>query len=61
MIEETQNGQRIYSYDQCFGITSENQVVYNVVGKPIVLKAMEGYNGTVFTYGQTGSGKVREM
>lgn len=61
MIEDTQNGQRIYSFDQCFGPASNNQYVYEVAGKPIVLKAMEGYNGTVFTYGQTGSGKTWTM
>ena len=29
--------------------------------KPIVEKALEGYNGTVFAYGQTGSGKTFTM
>ena len=29
--------------------------------KPIVKKALEGYNGTVFAYGQTGSGKTFTM
>jgi len=24
-------------------------MTYDIVGKPVVLKAMEGYNGTVFT------------
>ena len=32
-----------------------------MVGKPVVLKAMDGFNGTVFTYGQTGSGKTWTM
>ena len=49
MIEDTQNGQRIYAYDHCFGPTGTNQETYDIVGKPVVLKAMEGYNGTVFT------------
>ena len=49
MIEDTQNGQRSYAYDTCFGPNSTNQQVYDIVGKPVVLKAMEGYNGTVFT------------
>lgn len=49
MIEETQNGQRIYQYDKCFGPEVTNKETYEIVGKPIVLKAMEGYNGTVFT------------
>ena len=29
--------------------------------QPIVKKALEGYNGTVFAYGQTGSGKTFTM
>lgn len=49
MLEDTQNGQRSYAYDHCFGPTSTNQETYDIVGKPVVLKAMEGFNGTVFT------------
>ena len=49
MIEDTQNGQRVYQYDHCFGPTGTNKETYEIVGKPIVLKAMDGYNGTVFT------------
>ena len=49
MIEDTQNGQRVYAYDCCFGPNGNNAEVYETVGKPVVLKAMEGYNGTVFT------------
>jgi hypothetical protein len=51
-------GQRVYSFDRCFNPSSNNAFVYDIVGKPIVLKTMEGYNGTVFSYGQTGSGKI---
>jgi hypothetical protein len=29
--------------------------------KPIVEKAMKGFNGTIFAYGQTSSGKVRSF
>ena len=61
MIEDTQNGVRVYSYDQCFNPNSTNLETYITVGKPVVLKAMEGFNGTVFTYGQTGSGKTWTM
>lgn len=49
MLEETQNGQRVYAYDHCFGPDDNNQKTYDIVGKPVVLKAMEGFNGTVFT------------
>lgn len=49
MIEDTPNGQRVYAYDHCFGLDDNNEKTYEIVGKPVVLKAMEGYNGTVFT------------
>lgn len=49
MLEDTQNGQRVYAYDRCFGPDVTNKLTYDIVGKPVVLKAMEGYNGTVFT------------
>ena len=61
MLEDTQNGQRVYAYDHCFGPNGTNTETYEIVGKPVVLQAMEGYNGTVFTYGQTGSGKTWTM
>lgn len=49
MLEDTPNGTRVYAFDHCFSTTSTNQETYDIVGKPVVLKAMEGYNGTVFT------------
>ena len=49
LLEKTQNGQRVYEYDHCFGPDGNNQETYDIVGKPVVLKAMEGFNGTVFT------------
>lgn len=49
MLEDTQNGQRVYAYDRCFGPDVTNKETYEIVGKPVVVKAMEGYNGTVFT------------
>ena len=61
MLEDTPNGQRVYAYDTCFGPNSTNQETYDIVGKPVVVKAMAGFNGTVFTYGQTGSGKTWTM
>lgn len=61
MLEETPNGQRAYNYDRCFGEKDNNEFVYKTVGKRLVMKAMEGFNGTVFTYGQTGSGKTWTM
>ena len=36
-------------------------VVYNDIASPIVSKAFDGFNGTIFAYGQTGSGKSWSM
>lgn len=49
MIEETPNGQRLYQFDYVFSPDGTNKETYEIVGKPIVMKAMEGFNGTVFT------------
>ena len=31
--------------------------IFEHVGKPVILGALNGFNGTVFAYGQTGSGR----
>lgn len=49
MIEDTPNGHKNYTFDRCFGPEENNSAVYERVGKNVVIKAMEGYNGTVFT------------
>lgn len=36
-------------------------MVYETIGKRVVLASLEGYNGTIFAYGQTGSGKTFTM
>lgn len=35
--------------------------VYRDLGRPLLEKAFEGWNGTIFAYGQTGSGKSFSM
>lgn len=37
------------------------QELFESLAKPLVSKALTGYNGTVFAYGQTGSGKTHTM
>jgi hypothetical protein len=49
LLQDTQNGQRVYAFDRCFNPDQNNKEAYEVVGKPVVLKALEGFNGTVFT------------
>jgi len=40
---------------------ADQELVYSRIGKPLVSKAMEGYNCCLFAYGQTGSGKSHSM
>ena len=49
LIEETTNGHKSYTFDRCFGPEENNSVIYERVGKNVLIKALEGYNGTVFT------------
>lgn len=35
--------------------------VYNIVAKPIVDSAIQGYSGTIIAYGPTNSGKTYTM
>ena len=46
----------VYSDADC-----TNEVLFDMLGRRLVLAATQGYNGTLFTYGQTGSGKTYTM
>ena len=46
-----------FEFDNVFQPGSQAEV-YARVASPLVKKAMQGFNGTVFAYGQTGSGKT---
>ena len=58
-MEETdyRNFKFDFSYDQ----DCRQEDVYNDVGQPLLDKAFDGFNGTIFAYGQTGSGKTWSM
>eukprot|EP00818_Percolomonas_sp_WS_P000718 CAMPEP_0117447916 /NCGR_PEP_ID=MMETSP0759-20121206/7123_1 /TAXON_ID=63605 /ORGANISM="Percolomonas cosmopolitus, Strain WS" /LENGTH=934 /DNA_ID=CAMNT_0005240269 /DNA_START=302 /DNA_END=3103 /DNA_ORIENTATION=+ len=47
-----------YKFNGIMDIHTEQQDVFERVAKDCVLKAMDGYNATIFAYGQTGSGKT---
>ena len=51
----------IFKYDKIFNTDSQQNQIYENVGKRIVDDVMEGYNGTIFAYGQSGSGKTYTM
>ncbi|KAJ7357840.1 hypothetical protein OS493_022658 [Desmophyllum pertusum] len=50
-----------YIFDRVFDTSNSTQDVYEEFGKPLVLSAMEGINGTLLAYGQTSSGKTYTM
>ena len=57
---DTGEGKR-FTFDEVFSTMSEQDVVFKIVGMPVVDAVMQGFNGTVLAYGQTGSGKTHTM
>ncbi|KAK4473269.1 hypothetical protein MN116_004439 [Schistosoma mekongi] len=47
-----------FQFDAIFNTNIGQDQVFNDVAKPVIEKALLGYNGTIFAYGQTGSGKT---
>jgi hypothetical protein len=58
---DTQHEDKDFTFDHCYGSDSLQTTVYTDLGRPIVLQALDGFNGTIFAYGQTGSGKSFSM
>lgn len=52
---------RSFVFDHSYYMDSTQEEVFEDLAKPIVEKALVGYNGTIFAYGQTGSGKTFSM
>lgn len=52
---------KTFAFDFAYGDDTTQQEVYADLGKPVVDRSLEGYNGTIFAYGQTGSGKTHSM
>jgi len=50
-----------FTFDHSYFWDSEQENVYDALGKPIMEGAIAGFNGTIFAYGQTGSGKTFSM
>lgn len=50
-----------FSFDYVYPGNTLQSAMYDDIGAPLISKAMEGFNGTVFAYGQTGSGKTFTM
>ena len=50
-----------FTYDRSYWIDTKQETMFDDLGKAVVQKGVEGYNGTIFAYGQTGSGKTYSM
>ena len=50
-----------FTYDGVFPPETEQEKIFNLVAKPLINSALEGFNGTMFCYGQTASGKTYTM
>jgi centromeric protein E len=55
IIGDSDIGRKAFTFDRIFGPNESNAEVYLSCARPIVTKALQGYNGTVFAYGQTGT------
>eukprot|EP00768_Dysnectes_brevis_P004204 gnl/Dysnectes_brevis/299_a333_3055.p1 GENE.gnl/Dysnectes_brevis/299_a333_3055~~gnl/Dysnectes_brevis/299_a333_3055.p1 ORF type:complete len:518 (-),score=167.02 gnl/Dysnectes_brevis/299_a333_3055:143-1696(-) len=47
-----------FSFDHTFGVTDDNEAVYDSIGRDLVKLALQGGISTCFASGQTGSGKT---
>jgi len=52
---------REFSFDFTYDDGTLQRTVYENLGQPMLDKAFDGWNGTIFAYGQTGSGKSFSM
>lgn len=53
-VEEGQH-EKQFTFDQSYGTDTSQATLYEDLAVPILHKALEGYNGTIFAYGQTGA------
>lgn len=60
-VEAASKPPRIFSYDYVAPPTTTQEAVFTKVGKVVVDKCMQGYNGTIFAYGQTGMLRLQAM
>eukprot|EP01137_Pigoraptor_chileana_P006205 Opistho-2@50302 len=58
---DKQQKEHTFTFDHSYFWDTEQSRVYGDLGAPLLKKALEGYNATIFAYGQTGSGKTYNM
>ena len=50
-----------YAFDLVFDPASSNAELFQAIGRPTLIPALTGINGTIFAYGVTSSGKTHTM
>ena len=50
-----------WSFDYVFGVNSTTSNIFDTLAVPVIERAMDGFNSTIFAYGQTASGKTFSM
>ncbi|XP_065110107.1 centromere-associated protein E isoform X2 [Paramisgurnus dabryanus] len=60
-LDDDGNQTKSFSFDRVFSANESTAQLYQDIAKPLVVSAVEGYNGTIFAYGQTSSGKTFTM
>ncbi|KAK1175810.1 hypothetical protein AOXY_G515 [Acipenser oxyrinchus oxyrinchus] len=55
------DGTKSFNFDRVFNTEETTDKLYQDVAQPLVVSAVNGYNGTIFAYGQTSSGKTFTM
>jgi len=58
---QAQTSSTNYIFDNLFCPEHTNEHIFVRIVKPIIIKALQGYHGSIFSYGQTSSGKTFTM
>eukprot|EP00241_Pyramimonas_parkeae_P009598 CAMPEP_0114267304 /NCGR_PEP_ID=MMETSP0058-20121206/25193_1 /TAXON_ID=36894 /ORGANISM="Pyramimonas parkeae, CCMP726" /LENGTH=142 /DNA_ID=CAMNT_0001385085 /DNA_START=158 /DNA_END=582 /DNA_ORIENTATION=+ len=57
--------QHQFAFDFCYthtgNLAEEQKLIYEDLGRDVLMQAVQGYNVTVLAYGQTGAGKSLTM
>ena len=61
VIISSDNDEKTFVFDHSYGPAASQTQLFEELAEPLVDKALEGFNGTIFAYGQTGSGKTYTM
>jgi hypothetical protein len=54
-------GGKEFAFDKVYDIETNQEEVYDVCARNLILGCFKGYNATILAYGQTGSGKTHTM